>query len=227
MNYFLGHTFSFEGFIKSQDPNKKSNYNLMCIKKSFDSDSESTKSINLLIAFSVPFFIILISMFCSIIYFLRTQGLNKRIPHIIGNYRRNVLSLKETFLYTIIILVLFFLYSIVLRFHTVFEFSVDGIRLFAFTHSLVIHQLLEGVIWPIYILWNMHDKMPELFSEKQITVQKFYNLCQQKIEPRRMEEDIEGTNYKWNTQRKIPSDFTYKQNKTKIISLAKLPPAVI
>ena len=215
--------FATYNSLLSKDSNKKSNYHLMCIKQPASSDFRSTKSLTLVLSLTVPFFIILISMFCSIIYFLPTI---KRKSRIIGNYRRNVLSLKETFLYTTIILVLFFLYSIVLRFHTVFEFSVDGIRLFAFTHSLVIHQLLEGIIWPIYILWNMHDKMPELFSEKQITVQKFYNLCQHKIEPRRMEEDIEGTNYKWNTQRKVPSDFTYQQNKTKIISLAKLPPVV-
>lgn len=204
--------FSTYNSLIRKDSNKKSNYHLMCIKKPANSDFISTKSLTLVLALAVTFFSILISMFCSIIYFLRS----KQKPNIIGNYRRNVLSLNETFLYTLIILVLFFLYSIVLRFHTVFGFSVDGIRLFAFTHSLVIHQLLEGIIWPIYILWNMRDKMPELFLDKKVTVNKFYNLCQHKIEPRRVEEKTD-----------VQSDFTFQQNKTKNHSISELPPIVI
>lgn len=211
--------FATYNSLLSKDSKKKSNYHLVCIKQPASSDFKSTKSLTLVLSLTVPFFIILISMFCSIIYFLPS---NKRNSRIIGNYRRNVLSLKETFLYTIIMFVLWFLYSIVLRFHTVFGFSVDEIRWVAFTHSLVVHQLLEGIIWPIYILWNMHKQMPELFSEKIITEQKFYNLCQHKMEPRRAEEKIEG-----NIQRRVQSDFTFQQNKNIKKSISKLPPIVI
>ena len=216
--------FATYNSLLSKDPNDKSNYHLVCIKQPASSDFKSTKSLTLILSLTVPFFIILIAMFCSISYFL---PLKKRSSRIIGNYRRNVLSLKETFIYTILILVLFFLYSMVLRFHTVFGFSVDGIRFFAFTHSLVIHQLLEGIVWPIFILWNMHDKMPELFSEKKVTEQKFYNLCRHKVEPRRAEEGIERKYYKWNIQRKAQSNFTFQQNETRKKSFSKLPPIVI
>ena len=222
MNFFLCHTFSFEGFIKSQDPNKKSNYNLMCIKKSSDSDSESTKSINLLIAFSVPFFIILISMFCSIIYSLRTQGLKKRIPHIIGNYRRNILSLNETFIYAISILCSLYGGSIALKFYTVFGFSVKEIRLYCFTQGLVIHNILEGIIWPCYVLWNLHDKMPEFYSDKTIFAHKFSITGQPKLEPRRMDDYMEANYYERNIPRNVTSNITFKRNN----SFPELPPIV-
>ena len=210
-------------YYLSKDPNKKSNYHLMCIKQSADSDFQSTKSLNLLLALTVPFFIILISMFCSIIYIYR---LKKRNVHIIGNYRRNILTLTETFLYTIFVIVLIFIYYVLLRFHTVFGFSVDGIRIFAFTHSLVIHQLLEGIIWPVYILWKMYDKMPELYSDKEHTVQKFYISGQHKIVPRRKNDDTEEIYYKSNIQRKVPSIFTFQHSKTDNNSCSELPPIV-
>ena len=80
-------------------------------------------------------------MFCSILHFLRSR----KKSNIIGHYRRNILSLKETVFYAIFILVLLLLHSTVMKFHHFFGFSAYGLRLFSFIHTLLVHQLCEGI----------------------------------------------------------------------------------
>ena len=219
--------FAFFYYL-SQDPEQKSNFHLMCINQSVDSALESMKSLHLMFALTFPFFVILISMFCSIIYFLRARGIQKKIPQIIGNYRRNVLTLREIFYYTIFILLLFFMNFMLLKFHTVFGFSVNGIRMHFFTHSLVTHQLLEGIIWPSYVLWNLCDKMPEFYSDKTISMKKFYMFGQNNMEPRRFDENMQAMYYRRNKSGKYQSDFTFLQNQTRnhSHSFSELPPIV-
>ena len=196
----------------------------MCIKQSVDTNFESAKGLNLLLALTVPFFFILISMFCSIIYVLRSRGIKKRIPQIIGNYRRNVLSLKETFFYTIFILVFFFGWSLFIKVYAVLGFSVDGIRFYSFMQSLVVHNLLEGIIWPCYVLWNLHEKMPELYSDKTNSVQKFYIIGQNTLEPRRMDVNMDAKYDEWNIPKKVPSNVALQQiNQNSINSVSELP----
>ena len=124
------------------------------------------KSIMLVLALTLPLLMILISMYIAILYFLRSKGMSKKVPLIIGNYRRNILSLRETFVYMIICFLNFYMNSFLLKFHNRFGFSVDMIRVWGFSSSLVINNLLEGILWPLFILWNLRDKMPELYSDK-------------------------------------------------------------
>ena len=196
----------------------------MCIKQSVDTNFESAKGLNLLLALTVPFFFILISMFCSIIYVLRSRGIKKRIPQIIGNFRRNVLSLKETFFYTIFILVFFFGWSLVIKLYAVLGFSVDGIRFVSFMQSLVVHNLLEGVIWPIYVLWNLQEKMPEFYSDRTNSVQKFCIIGQNTLEPRRIDVNTDSKYDKWNIPRKVSSNVALHQmNQNSMNSISELP----
>ena len=173
--------FTLLTYFLRQDPNKKSTYHQMCIKQSAESDFESMKSLAFLLALAFPFFIIFISMFISIFYFLRSRGTRG-----IGHYRRNILSLKETFIYAIFILILFIMHSTVLKFYNYFGFSVDGLRLFTFTHHLLVHQLFEGIIWPLYILWNLHETMPEFYSDEAESELKFHIVGQFNMDPNRL-----------------------------------------
>ncbi len=196
----------------------------MCIKQSVDTNFETAKGNNLLVALTVPLFLILISMLCSIIYVLRSRGIKKRIPQIIGNYRRNVLSLKETCCYTIFILIFFFGWSLVIKFYAVLGFSVDGIRFVSFMQSLVVHNLLEGVIWPIYVLWNIQEKMPKFYSDRTNSVQNFCIIGQNTLEPRRIDVNTDSKYDKWNIPRKVSSNVALHQmNQNSMNSISELP----
>ena len=210
--------FTLLTYFLRQDPNKKSTYHQMCIKQSAESDFESMKSLAFLLALTFPFFIIFISMFISIFYFFRSRGTNKGI----GHYRRNILSLKETFIYAIFILILFLMHSTVLKFYNYFGFSIDGLRLFTFTHHLLVHQLFEGIIWPLYILWNLHETMPEFYSDDTEYELKFHIVGQFNMEPKRLYTNEEKS-------RKDPKHYTSNfsfQNQTKSISPLVLPDVV-
>ena len=190
----------------------------MCIKQPVDTNFESAKGLNLLLALTAPFFLILIFMLSSIIYVLRSRGIKKR------NYRRNVLSLKETFFYTIFILVFFFGGSLLIKFYAVLGFSVDGIRFYSFMQSLVVHNLLEGVIWPIYVLWNIQEKMPEFYSDRTNSVQKFCIIGQNTLEPRRIDVNTDSKYDKWNIPRKVSSNVALHQmNQNSMNSISELP----
>ena len=173
-----------------RDPNKKSNFHLMCMKTSVDSDFESMKSIILFLSLSAPFYIILLIMFCAILYFLRSHGFSKSVPPIIGKYKRNVLSLKETFVYAFFFYSDMHLNSFLLRYHKHFGMSVDLIRFYGFTHSLLINNMLEGIIWPLYILCNLFENMPDFFSndrdKDKMPKTKFHISGHQNLEPRRL-----------------------------------------
>ena len=173
-----------------RDPNKKSNFHLMCMKISVDSDFESMKSIILFLSLSAPFYIILLIMFCAILHFLRSRGFSKRIPPIIGKYKRNVLSLKETFVYAILFYSDMHLNSFLLRYHKHFGISVDLIRFYGFTHSLLINNMLEGIIWPLYILCNLFEHMPDFFSNERVKDKipktQFYVCSHKNLEPKRL-----------------------------------------
>ena len=174
-------------YILNQDPNKKSNFHLMCMGEPLDSSNfESIKSITLVLALTTPLLLSLIFMFCSIQYYLRSRGISKKVPAIIGKFRRNILSLKETFAVTIIFFVFFYLHYFVLMFHNQFGLSAEMLRIYLIINGLVINVLLEGIIWPIYILWNLHEEMPEFFSNQKFTEQKFHITFGKILEPRRL-----------------------------------------
>ena len=169
-------------YYLNRDPNKKSNFHLMCMKESvLDSDFEAMKSIILFLSLTVPFYIILFVMFWAILYFLRSRGFSKRIPQIIGKFKRNVLSLKETFVYAFLFYSDMHLNSFLLKYHKHFGISIDSIRMYGFTHSLLINNLLEGIIWPLYIMYNLSEHIPDKKPET-----KFYISGLQNLEPRRM-----------------------------------------
>ena len=180
--------FTLLTYFLSQDPNQKSNYHQMCMKQSADSDFESMKSLTLLIALTVPYVIIFISMFISILYYFRSRGTKKGI----GHYRRNILSLKETFIYAIFILTLVLTHATVMKFYNHFGFSVHGLRFFSFTYTLLVHQLFEGIIWPVYILWNLHETMPEFYSDETESELKFHVVGQFTMEPKRLYKNEEN-----------------------------------
>ena len=201
-------------------PNKKSNFNLMCMKKSVSSEFESMKSISLLLSVTLPFLLILIFMFCAILYFLRSRGFSKRVPPIIGKYRRNILSLRETFVVTIVFYIFLYFDSFLLKFHEHFGISIEVIRIYAFTNSLVVHNLLEGVIWPFFILWNLNKKMPEFYSNPNIKSEKiFYVSGNKNIEPRRYDVDIQTKYFKNNFQRTSNSVFLNHAVKKSLLEL--------
>lgn len=173
-------------YILNRNPDKKSNFHLMCMGKQLDSSNfESIKSITLVLALTLPLLLSLIFMYCSIQYFLRSRGISKKVPAIIGKFRRNILSLKETFAVTIVFFVLLYLHYFVLMFNNQFGFSAEMLRIYLIINSLGINILLEGIIWPIYILWNLNEQMPEFFSNQKFTEQKFYIFGNGIMEPRR------------------------------------------
>ena len=176
----------------NKDPDKTSNFHLMCRRKSVDwSNFDAMKSITLMLALTLPLVMILISMFIAILFFLQSRGMSKKVPPIFGKYRRNILSLQETFVYMIICFLNFYMNSFLLKFHNRFGFSVDMIRIYGFSSSLVTNNLLEGTLWPLFILWNLSDKMPDLYSDtkKEKKYKTFYITGHQNIEPRRFYEN--------------------------------------
>ena len=174
-------------YILNQDRNKKSNFHLMCMGEPLDSSNfESIKSITLVLALTLPLLLSLIFMYCSIQYYLHSRGISKKIPAIIGKFRRNILSLKETFAVTIIFFVFFYLHYIVLMFNNQFGLSSEMLRIYLIINGILINVLLEGIIWPIYILWNLHEQMPEFFSSQKFTEQKFNIFGNKILEPRRL-----------------------------------------
>ena len=179
----------------NNDPAKKSNFNLMCTRRSIDwSNFDAMKSITLVLAFTIPMIMVLIFMFIAILYFLRRRGMTKRVPPIIGNYRRNMLSLQETFAYTIIFFAYLYLNSFMLKFHNYFGFSVDMIRTWGFSSNLVFNNLLEGTIWPLFILRNLNKEMPQFYSNQNVCNPEsikhgFYIIGNTSLEPRRYCED--------------------------------------
>ena len=166
-----------------------------CKRKSINwSNFDAMKSITLILALTLPLLMILISMYIAILYFLQSRGMSKKVSPIIGNYRRNILSLRETFVYMIICFLNFYMNSFFLKFHNRFGFSVDMIRVYGFSSSLVTNNLLEGTLWPLYILWNLREKMPELYSDKTEgkKYKTFYINGHQNIDPRRFYENREA-----------------------------------
>ena len=199
--------FTLLTYFLSQDPNQKSNYHQMCMKQSADSDFESMKSLTFLLALTVPFVIIFVSMFSSILYYFRSRGTINGI----GHYRRNILSLKETFIYAISILTLILMHSTVLKFYNYFGFSANGLRFFSFAYGLLVHQLFEGIIWPVYILWNLHETMPEFYSDETESELKFHIIGQFNMEPKRLCKNEEKVR---NNPKHYTSNFPF-QNHTK------------
>ena len=169
-----------------------------CKRKSINwSNFDAMKSITLILALTLPLLMILISMYIAILYFLRSRGMSKKVPPIIGNYRRNILTLRETFVYMIICFLNLYMNSFFLKFHNSFGFSVDMIRIYGFFSSLVTNNLLEGVVWPLFILWNLRDKMPELYSDENEgkKYKTFYINGHQNAHPRRFYENREAIPY--------------------------------
>ena len=68
---------------------------------------------------------------------------------------------------------------------------MDLIRFYGFTHSLLINNMLEGIIWPLYILCNLFEHMPDFFSNDRVVKDKtpktkFVVSSHQNLEPRRL-----------------------------------------
>ena len=205
MSVTLLSVFSLFGFYYylNRDPDKISKFQLMCRRQEVDwSNFDAMKSISLILALTFPLLMILISMYIAILYFLRSRGIIqkgdkfkiKRVPSIIGNYRRNILSLRETFAYMIFFFFNFYLNSFMLKFHNRFGFSIDMIRIYGFSSSLVVNNFLEGIVWPLFILWNLNKKMPEFYSNLKVRAkykQTFFIIGNQNIAPRRIYESKE------------------------------------
>ena len=191
--YFLVYVSLFSVFsifafyyILNRNPDKKSNFHLMCMGEPVDSSNfESIKSITLVLALTLPLLLSLISMYCSIQYYLHSRSISKNVPAIIGRFRRNIMSLKETFAVTIVFFVIFYLHFFVLMFNNHFGLSPDMLRIYLIINSLMINILIEGIIWPVYILWNLRKQMPELFSNQTLSEKKFTIICNENMEPRR------------------------------------------
>ena len=177
-------------YYLNRDPNKKSNFHLMCIKKSVASDFKSMKSIILFLSLSAPFYVILFFMLCAILYLLRSRGFSKRVPPIIGKYKRNILSLRETFVFAFLGYSDMHLNSFLLKYHKHFGMSAESIRFYGLTHSLLINNILEGIIWPLYLLCNLFEHMPNFFSnerdEDKILKTEFHISGNQNLKPRRL-----------------------------------------
>ena len=227
--------FSIFGFYYhlNRDPDKTSNFNLMCTRKAVDwSNFDSMKSITLMLALTLPLLMILVTMFIAILYFLRSRGMSKRVSPIIGNYRRNILTLREMFAYLIIFFVNFYLNSFMLKFHMYFGFSIDMIRIYGFSSSLVFNNLLEGIIWPIFILWNLNDKMPDLYSMQKVedgykrTKQFFNNSGYQNIEPRRYYENRDPLHSKDKAYVKSNTNFRFLNTTNTNPSILDMPSVV-
>ena len=207
-------------YILNQNPDKKSSFHLGCMGEPVDSSNfESMKSITLIFALTLPLLLILISMFCSIQYYLHSRGFSKKVPAIFGIYRRNVLSLKETFVFTITFFVLFYFHSFVLKFHNLFGLSSDMFRIYFLTNCLVINILIEGIILPLYILWNLHEKMPGLFSNQKVSELKFNFICNQNMEPRRLCESVKIKHVSMYLKK---INQKYKPNLTSIIEMPEI-----
>ena len=237
MSVTLLSVFSLFGFYYylNKDPDKISKFQHMCRRQEVDwSNFDAMKSISLILALTFPLLMIMISMFIAILYFLRSRGISKRVPPIIGDYRRNILSLRETFAYMIFFFFNFYLNSFVLKFHNRFGFSIDMIRFYGFSSSLVVNNLLEGIVWPLFILWNLNEKMPEFYSNLKVrdkynsTVkQTFVIIGNQNIAPRRIYERKETKFSREKDFRKSSTcfnflDLTEKQDH----SVLDLPPVV-
>ena len=208
-------------YIINQNPNKKSNFHLMCMGKPIDfANFESEKSLTLVFALTLPLLLTLIFMFCSIQYYLHSRGFSKKVPVIIGKFRRNILSLKETFVITIIFFCFFYLHSIVIKFHNQFGLSAEMLQQYLFIMSLVINILIEGIMCPAYVLWNLHEQMPDFFSNQKRSERKFKIICNTNMEPRRLCRLCENQNNK-----KLPkpkySNRMYK-SKSSIIEMPEI-----
>ena len=219
--------FLFASFYYlNRNPNTKSNFHLMCIKESVASDFKSMKSIILFLSLTAPFYVILFFMLCAIRYFLRSRGFSKRVPPIIGKYKRNVLSLKETFVYAFLVYSDMILNSFLLKYHKVFGMSVDSIRFYGITHSLLINNILEGIIWPLYLLCNLSEHMPNFFSNEtvddKISKTEFHISGNQSLEPRRLiyNFDLEKNN---SAKSKPSSGFRFSKENVHKISLTEMP----
>ena len=225
--------FSIFGFYYylNRDPDKKSNFNLMCTGKAVDvSNFDSMKSITLILALTLPLLMILITMFIAILYFLRSRGMSKKVPPIIGNYRRNILSLREMFAYFVIFFVNFYLNSFLLKFHMQFGLSIDMIRIYGFSSNLVFNNLLEGIILPIFILWNLNDQMPDSIlkveDKYKSTKPSVYNLGYQNLEPRRMYGNMDSLHSKDKVYVNSTNNFSFLNATNKNPSIVDLPSVV-
>lgn len=213
-------------YYLNRDPNRKSNFHLMCIKKPVASDFKSMKSIILFLSLTAPFYVILLFMLCAIFFFLRSRGFSKRVPPIIGKYKRNVLSLKETFVFAFLVYSDMHLNSFLLKYHRYFGMSVDSIRFYGFTHSLLINNFLEGIIWPLYLLCNLNEHMPNFFANERIrdkiSKTKFLIIGNESLEPRRL---INNFNSEKNnlTNSKPFSRFRFSDENVQKISLTEMP----
>ena len=181
-------------------------------------------------ALTLPLLMILITMFIAILYFLRSRGMSKKVPPIIGNYRRNILSLREIYAYFVIFFVNFYLNSFLLKFHMQFGLSIDMIRIYGFSSNLVFNNLLEGIILPIFILWNLNDQMPDSIlkveDKYKSTKPSVYNLGYQNLEPRRMYGNMDSLHSKDKVYVNSTNNFSFLNATNKNPSIVDLPSVV-
>ena len=111
-----------------------------------------------------------------------------------------------------------------------FGFSIDMIRIYGFSSNLVFNNLLEGIILPIYILWNLNEKMPDSIlkveDKYKSTKQSFYNLGYQNLEPRRMYRNMNSLNSKEKVYVNSTNNLSFSNTTNKHPSIVDLPSVV-
>ena len=219
----------FAFFYKlNRDPDKKSNFHLMCMGETLDfSNFESMKSIALIIALSLPLFLSLISMFLSIKYYLHSRGISKKVPVIFGKFRRNIFSLTEIFVFTVIFFVPIYCQYFMILFHNLLGISPSMLRIHLLIVILVRNVILEALILPISILWNLQRKMPEFFSNQKVSLQKFNIICDKNMEPRRICDSSEAkAMFSKKFTKKYKSDYILKNHSVHDKRISKMPEIV-
>ena len=115
----------------------------------------------------------------SMLYFSCIFLIREKRISVNGKYQRNVLTLKDTYMLSLLHLISIFIGLMVQSFS---RFSPQSIELSS-TFVDIFRIVVNGYVLPVYILVKLYYKMPEFFSNKPKNVRKFV-LKQDKILPR-------------------------------------------
>ena len=146
-----------------------------CIREEMESVGfNSIKTAIMVLAFVLSMTILYSMLYFSCIFLIR-----KKIISVNGKYQRNVLTLKDTYMLSLLHLISIFIGLMVQSFS---RFSPQSLELSS-TFVDIFRIVVNGYILPVYILVNMYYKMPEFYFNKPKNVRKFV-LKQEKIIPR-------------------------------------------
>ena len=124
-------------------------------------------------------FVLSMTILYSMVYFSCIFLIRIKRITVNGKYQRNVLTLKDTYMLSLLHLISIFIGLIV---QSCFSFSPQSI-VFSSTFVDIFRIVVNGYILPVYILVKLYHSMPEFHSNKPKDVRKFV-LKQDKIIPR-------------------------------------------